>query len=136
MHSQATCGHLPPDPSSKPQYFVVLHANDLSACLSAGRERAASVAPAEAGRGPRADVDAGGVDLQDQHADQHDRAQPEVLPHAREPQLLDGQEHGEADLELQPDRERDDGRHGRAAGLRRQVLLPGGEEGVRVSWGG
>jgi hypothetical protein len=58
----------------------------------------------------------------------HHLAQPEVLPHAREPQLQHRQEHREAHLQLQPDGGWVDARHGRAAGRRRALLLPGREE--------
>ena len=65
----------------------------------------------------------------------HHLAQPEILPHAREPQLQHGQEHRGPHLHLLAHGERADLDHGRAAGVHRQVLLSGGEERYfMISW--
>ena len=90
-----------------------------------GRERLASRATLQAGHFARADVRPRGVHLQDLGPALHHIAQPEVLPHAREPQLQHRHQHREAHRALQHDPDRPDYRHGCAAGLCRQVLFPG-----------
>jgi hypothetical protein len=58
----------------------------------------------------------------------HNLPQPEILPHAREPKLQHGQEHGRPHLHIQLDGEWPYSYHGGTPGLHRQVLLPGRKE--------
>ena len=94
-----------------------------------GRERISPRRhPLQARLLPRTDHRPRGIHPQALRAAVHHLAQPEVLPHAREPQLQHCQEHREAHLQLQPYGGGVDARHGRAAGRRCALLLPGREE--------
>lgn len=97
-----------------------------------GRERSPRQPPREAGCLPGADLRSGGIAVQDLGPDVDHHPQPEILPHAREPQLQHGAQHRREDRQLQPDPDRAGRLHGRFAGLYRPVLLPGRAEGLRM----
>nr|POE87525.1 putative membrane protein c17a5.08 [Quercus suber] len=101
----------------------------------AGRRRSARGPAAEGGRADGAAGHAGGDGAAAVEPDLDADAAAEVLPHAGEPQLQHGAQHREAHLQLQPDRERPDGRHGRPAGLHRQDVLHRRAQRLRLSVG-
>lgn len=98
----------------------------------AGREREARRAPRQAGQLPRADDQPRGVRPQALQQAVHHLPRPEVLPHPREPQLRHRPQHRGQDHQRQHDSVRADCAHGRPAGLRRPLLLPGRPQGLRV----
>ena len=90
-----------------------------------GRKRSSRPAAEQTRHLSRTDFGPGRIHLQSVRAAVDHQPKPEILPHAREPQLQHGQEHGEPDLPIQRGRERADGLYGRVAGLYRAVLFPG-----------
>ncbi|KAI5291772.1 hypothetical protein KEM52_000072, partial [Ascosphaera acerosa] len=95
-----------------------------------GRERGESSPARPARRVARAGLADRRVHLQALRPAVHHLPPAEVLPHPREPQLLHRPQHREQDRQLQHHRGADHGRHGGIAGVCRQVLLPGCEEGI------
>ncbi len=100
----------------------------LILAVRTGRERNRSPAALQAGLPPRANLRPRGIRAQALGPALHHLAQPEVLPHAREPQFQHGQVDGAAHLQFQPHGGRPHGHHGGAAGLHRTLLFPGREE--------
>lgn len=95
---------------------------------SSDRERSPRLPTQPPRRPSRADFPSLRIHLQTLRPAQQHHAHAEILPHQGEPQLQHGEEHGAEDIQVQCARESVHGGHGGAAGVHREILLPGGAE--------